>query len=163
MTPLWLVASIALAAPEMIPETPPDLTGRTAPPIEAPLLDDGAFSLEAHRGKPVVLSFWASWCGPCRYELPALEAFVKEHPDVVAVAVNVDRKPEDAKRFLARLGVDLPVVLDPEARIMGTYQVASMPTMFLVDPHGTIKLVKVGFNREKGLTELEPLLAEVRR
>ena len=46
---------------------------------------------------------------------------------------------------------------------MGTYQVASMPTMFLVDPHGTIKLVKVGFNREKGLDELEPLLAEVRR
>lgn len=163
MLTFWLVASLAFAAPEMIPETPTDLTGRTAPPIEAPLLEDGSFSLEAHRGRPVVLSFWASWCAPCRFELPALEAFVKEHPEVVAVAINVDRDPADARRFLSRLGVDLPVVLDPEARLMGAYQVASMPTMFLIDPNGTVKLVKVGFNREKGLAELEPVLAGVSR
>lgn len=163
MSTLWLAATLAWAAPEQIPETPPDLTGRTAPPIEAQLLDGGTFSLEAHRGRPVVLSFWASWCGPCRFELPALDAFVDAHPEITAVAVNVDRDPEDAKRFLSRIDVDLPVVLDPEARIMGSWQVASMPTMFVVDPHGTVQLVKVGFNREKGLVEVERALAEVRR
>lgn len=163
MLAFWTLLTLAWAAPEMIPEQPADLTGRTAPPIEAERLGGGAFDLEAHRGRPVVLSFWASWCGPCRFELPALDALQKQRDDIDIIAVNVDRNPEDARRFLSRVPIDLPVVLDPEARLLGSYQVLSMPTMFLVDPNGTIKLVKVGYSEERGLTELEDALAKVGR
>lgn len=154
----WLAS--AAAAPEMIPLQDIDLVGRTAPDIEAPLLDGGEFSLAAQRGKTVVLSFWASWCGPCRQELPALEALAKARGDIEVFAVNVDRDPALARRFLSQVTIDLPIVMDPESAALGLYEVLSMPTMFLVDRNGTVKFRKTGFSQANGLAELEAALAK---
>lgn len=160
MSAALALACLALAAePEMIPESGLDLVGRTAPAFAAPLFDGEAFALESTRGKPVVLSFWASWCGPCRLELPALSELQKQRPDIAIYAVNVDRDRRKAEGFLKQVKVELPVVWDNESLAMGQYDVLSMPTMFLLDARGTVKLRKVGYSSEKGLAELEAALA----
>jgi thiol-disulfide isomerase/thioredoxin len=150
---LWAWAS-ALAAPEMIPLEKIDLVGRSAPAFEAELLTGEKLKLEDLRGKPVVLSFWASWCGPCREELPALTALSHERTDVQFYAINVDRDPALAKRFLAQVSTDLPIVWDPDSKILGEYDVLSMPTTFLLDEHLTVKFRKTGYGRDHGLSEL---------
>jgi thiol-disulfide isomerase/thioredoxin len=159
MSLIWMAMATAVAAgPEMIPEADADLVGRTAPAFEAPLLRGGEFDLEDARGKPVVLSFWASWCGPCRLELPALDALQQARPDIAIYAVNVDRERGAAERFLRSVPISLPVVWDNTALALGQYDVTSMPTMFLLDANGTIKLRKTGFSKENGLKELEAAL-----
>ena len=162
MLTLLMVTGLALAAPEMIPEKATDLLGRTAPTFEAKTFDGQDFSLEALRGKTVVLSFWASWCSPCRQELPALSQLQQERDDVVIYAVNVDRQRPPAEKFLRQVSFDLPIVWDNASLAMGQYNVLSMPTMFLVDAQGTIKFRKTGFSREKGMAELIEALDALR-
>ncbi|MEZ4322921.1 MAG: TlpA disulfide reductase family protein [Myxococcota bacterium] len=159
LTALW--CSMALAGPEMIPEKDVDLVGRTAPGFNAQDDEGAPFALDSTRGKPVILSFWASWCGPCRQELPALAELQKQRSDVVVYAVNVDRERAKAKQFLAQVKFDLPIVWDNNAEALGQYDVMSMPTMFLLDSKGTVKWRKTGFSRENGLTELEEQLAKL--
>jgi cytochrome c biogenesis protein CcmG/thiol:disulfide interchange protein DsbE len=147
----------------MIPAMDRSLIGRTAPEIEGQRLEGAApFRLSELRGKPVIVAFWASWCSPCRYELPALSAFMRGRRDVEAIAVNVDRTREEALAFLARTPLELPVVLDSQAVSLGRYGVSSMPTTFLVDSHGTVKWKRVGFNREHGIQELAEALEAIR-
>ena len=157
---VWI--AMALAAPEMIPNDDVELVGRTAPPIEAQLMDGGDFSLESLRGSPVVLSFWASWCGPCRNELPALSELAKKRPTVKFYAVNVDREMQPAKHFLTQVTNELPVVWDQQSIALGQFQVLSMPTLFLIDKRGTVKFIKVGFGTASGLTDLEEALDELK-
>lgn len=157
-----LLVTMALAAPEMIPDIPMDLVGRTAPGFTAERANGSVFELDETRGKPVLLSFWASWCGPCRLELPALDALQKTRDDVVIYAVNVDRDRTKAEPFLASVKFDLPIVWDNQAEALGQYDVTSMPTMFLLDAQGTVKWRKTGYSREKGLAELEAALDGLR-
>ncbi len=154
ITSLLLLVAAATAGPELIPEGDADLVGRTAPSFEAVTLDGKAFDLDATRGKPVVLAFWASWCGPCRGELPELSKLQAERDDLAIYAVNVDRDRRKADAFLRQVQVDLPIVWDNQSMAMGQYDVLSMPTTFLLDAQGTVKLRKVGYSSAKGLTEL---------
>jgi cytochrome c biogenesis protein CcmG/thiol:disulfide interchange protein DsbE len=160
---LWAVmalAQAALAAPELIPESEMELVlvGRTAPDFEAQQADGSPFRLSETRGKPVLLTFWASWCGPCRAELPDLSEYQKAHPELVVYAVNVDRERQRADGFLRQVRFELPIVWDNKAEAMGQYDVLSMPTMFLLDANGTVKWKKVGYAREKGFEELDAAL-----
>ena len=155
MLTFFIAGLLALAAPEMIPEEDVELTGRSAPDFALKTLDGADFRLSDYRGKVVVLSFWASWCGPCRFELPELSRIQPSYPDVSFVAVNVDRERKDAERFLKRVKFDLPIVWDNEAMVLGDFSVVSMPTMFLIDKNGTVQFVKVGYSRQKKLVELE--------
>lgn len=155
------LTAMALAAPEMIPETNVDLVGRTAPGFTAVDDDGNSFNLDDTRGKTVLLSFWASWCGPCRLELPALDALQKTRDDIVVYAVNVDREKADAAKFLSRVSFDLPIIWDNKAEALGHYEVMSMPTMFLLDAQGTVKWRKTGFSKANGLTELEAQLEKL--
>jgi len=152
---LLLLAGLAMAAPEMIPEEDLVLVGRTAPEIELKTLDGDEFSLASLRGNTVVLSFWASWCGPCRQELPALSALQETRSDVQIYAVNVDRLRGKAQGFLRSVQFELPIVWDNNSVAMGQWNVMSMPTMFVIDKQGTVKWRKVGYSRENGLSALE--------
>ncbi len=160
--PTAVAASPEGRIPEMIPVEALDLIGKPAPGFEAPLLNGGSFRLQEHRGSVVILSFWASWCGPCREELPALAALQKSRPDLKIFAVNVDREKSKAQAFLAQVPFDLPIVWDNEATALGQYEVLSMPTMFLIDRNQTLVWRKTGFGRDKGLSELEAQLQGVR-
>ena len=160
LTPL-LALALALAGPEMIPAEDLDVIGRTAPPVEdIPTLSDGTFSLSELRGKPVVLAFWASWCGPCRHEIPALDAWQAERSDVHVVAVNVDRSRRKAEAWLEDLDADIsiPVAWDNEAVAMGGFGVFSMPTVFVIDAQGTVKYRKVGYGTAQGLKDIQEVV-----
>ena len=161
MVPVLLfLASVTHAGPEMIPEeafraaTQPRSDPR-AEGIELPLRDGTTFRLSDHQGQPVLLSFWASWCGPCRAELPALEVWAAQNPRVTVVTVNVDRSIEPAERFMASVRFDLPVAFDPDSAQLGRYGVVSMPTMFLFDRQGALAWQHTGYGTESGFTELD--------
>jgi len=105
-----------------------------------------------------LLAFWASWCRPCQQELPALSEWQKTHPDVAIYAVSVDRKREDAEKFINKVSFDLPVAFDPDANHLSRYGVTSMPTMFLFDKTGELAWRHTGYSQKNGLTELDEAL-----
>lgn len=125
-------------------------SGDEAPQFTAPLLaGGGSLSLASFRGKIVYLDFWASWCGPCLEALPALDALRQEFPgaDFQVLAVNVDRDPQAAQRFLRKRAVGYPSAADPEGRIPERFEIETMPTSFLIDRDGVIRHVHRGFRR----------------
>ena len=160
---MWflIVASsfASAAAPEMIPEAAWTAVTETAPPTDLdltlPLKGGGTFELAEHRGKRVLLAFWASWCAPCRRELPALDVWAKSHPDIVTLTINVDRTENEANRFLSQVGFDLPVAYAHDASQLGQFGVTSMPTMFLVDGKGNVVWRHTGYSEDTGFKELE--------
>lgn len=122
------------------------------------------------RGKIVVLDFWASWCGPCKKELPALDALAKEYAQtgspVVVVAVNIDKDRAKADRTLKLLGLSsLTILFDPAGTSAGLYDLPSMPTSFVIDGKGIVRHVHAGYRPgdERGLRrEIDALLAPPR-
>ena len=137
------LCSMLFAAPEMIPLDDENILGKSAPIFDLQTLDGKQVKLEDLRGKPVVLSFWASWCSPCRYELPELNTLISKYPNVQFVAVNVDKSVGPAKKFLRGITLDMPIVMDNSAVILGEYGVISMPTLFLIDSNVTVQYKKI--------------------
>lgn len=122
-----------------------------AAPLRAPpfVLDDlqrNEHRLSAYTGKVLVVNFWASWCVPCREELPAMNraaAKLRERP-VVWLAVNVGEDREAVAGFTTDYPIDFTVLLDPSGRTSQSWQVAGMPTTFILDPQGYVKHRIVG-------------------
>lgn len=139
-----------------------------AAPFDAPVVGDQGemssevFRLTEHRGHPVLLDFWASWCGPCRAQMPAL---VRIHErfrgrGLVVVGVNVDQNGAWAvPSFRRRLHIEYPMVYDVEGATSARYQVQGLPTLILVDRDGNIRLRHAGMASESALVDaIEPLL-----
>ncbi|MFO0691390.1 MAG: TlpA disulfide reductase family protein [Myxococcota bacterium] len=136
--------------------------GDAAPDFSAPSLDgQGNVSLAQYRGKVVYLDFWASWCAPCLKAIPEIEAMRKElaGEDFQVVAVNLDQQPKKALRFLEKHPIGYPSASDPKGRLPKQFGVDTMPTSYLIDGKGVIRLVHRGFQREDGVK----LRAEIRK
>ncbi|MDQ0220495.1 redoxin domain-containing protein [Peribacillus cavernae] len=119
--------------------------GAKAPDFELKTLSGEKVSLSDYEGKKVMINFWATWCPPCKKEMPEMEKFhQKAGSDVVILAVNID--PEnDVKGFVDEKGVTFPILLDQEEDLVNEqYQVMAMPTTFFVDKEGVIKNKFVG-------------------
>lgn len=159
---LSLLMASTTPLPEMIPLDHKTLLGRTAPDFDLEDNRGGRFVLSKERGKPVVIAFWASWCGPCQDELPELVQLAKRYPKVKFIAVNVDRNSSSGRRFMERLKLKMPVAFDPQNKALAQYDVASMPTSYIVDPKGTVKFRKVGYSKRDGLTQLRNALEAMR-
>ena len=113
-----------------------DASPRAAPEFELKLLSDtGTLSSDDLRGSPVVLNFWASWCVPCREEMPAFEAMWRKYRDqgLQVVGVNVQDSEEGGRDFLAELGITYPVVYDGEATLSKALDVYGLPQTFFID------------------------------
>ncbi len=145
--------------------------GASAPAFSLPGLrvQDGKapINLADFHGKVVYVDFWASWCGPCVVSTPLLNELrnrlVKQGKPFEIIAVNVDKKPADGIDFLTDQSVQYVAVSDPVGSTPTSYQVKSMPTGFLLDASGKIRLIHQGFKSSdiKLLeTEIEKLLAE---
>lgn len=115
--------------------------GDVAPDFEFSAFDGSRIRLSDFRGRPVLLNFWATWCGPCRAELPAMEVALRDHQaDGLAIlAVNNGERIQAAQRFLDKLDVKLTAfAYDPAAAIVQRYSVLGLPTSFFVDANGVI-------------------------
>lgn len=103
--------------------------------------------LEDFRGQVVMLNFWASWCGPCRQEMPLMDDIYEQYKDLgfTVLAVNVDENREEAHRFLDKVPVSYPILYDPESRVSEQYNVQAMPTTVMIDRNGQARFLHYGY------------------
>ncbi len=101
----------------------------------------GELSLSGLRGQVVMINFWASWCGPCRQEFPALDEMYRKYKPMgfEMVGINVESEKADAERFLGARPVSFPILFDPDNHVSGSYGVNAMPTTVLVDRQGHLR------------------------
>jgi cytochrome c biogenesis protein CcmG/thiol:disulfide interchange protein DsbE len=127
--------------------------GSRAAPLALPALGGGRLDLAAYRGRPVVVNFWASWCEPCKRELPLLRRALADHAAdrLAVVGVVVRDSPAAAGAFAARTGARWPMGLDPQGRAAGTWGVANLPQTFFVRPDGTVASRQLGELRAPAL------------
>lgn len=118
-----------------------------APLFELPRLDGGTLRLTDLRGRVVFVNFWATWCGPCRREMPAFEAFLGEQGPRGATIVAIDdaESPEQIQAFFDEIAVEnIPTVIDADRIARREYGVFNLPTTFIVAPDGTIAALHFG-------------------
>ena len=103
--------------------------------------------LEEQRGNIVLVNFWASWCGPCREELPKMEALQQSYQDLgfTVLAVNVDDHPSKADVLLDDVQVTFPVLYDTQGKVSEQYDVSAMPTTVIIDRDGNARLTHKGY------------------
>lgn len=103
--------------------------------------------LAEQRGQVVMLNFWASWCGPCRKEMPLLDEMSKRYSAAgfVLYGVNVEEDNTDAKKLIKELGVTFPILYDTESKASSLYNVDAMPTTVVIDKKGEIRFVNRGY------------------
>ena len=122
---------------------PADATDGSPPAPEFKLANrsGGELSLSGLKGQVVMINFWASWCGPCRKEFPALDQIYSKYKPMgfQMVAINVESEKADAERFLGQTPVSFPILFDPDNKVSGNYGVSAMPTTFLVDRQGRLR------------------------
>jgi peroxiredoxin len=152
----------AYAPPPGVAEAPyPD---NFAPDFSLARLDGDSLTLSDFRGKPVLINFWASWCPPCRRELPALEAaYAAYGNDIGFIAVDVKEAPETVAAFVEEIGLTFPVALDQDGRVSSRlYEIRGTPTTVFVDANGVVAARHVGPLDEAMIDSyLAPLLAPV--
>jgi len=125
--------------------------GEPPPEINLPDLNSGKkISLAALRGKVVVIDFWASWCAPCKEEMPVLESLYKrfKDKDLVIIGVSVDNEAANAKKFLSGVKVSFPIVHDAGHVVADKFKPPRMPTSYIIDKVGKIRFVHAGFRKE---------------
>ncbi|HEY5365565.1 MAG TPA: TlpA disulfide reductase family protein [Casimicrobiaceae bacterium] len=127
--------------------------GRPAPPFSASLFDGSAFSLAAQRGKVVLLNFWATWCAPCRAEMPAIDAYYRQHraDGLVVVAVSMDRPSDEAKARTVMRDYAFGAAFAKDASFKDYGRVWRLPLTFVIDRDGVLR--KDDWYEDPGITE----------
>jgi peroxiredoxin len=159
------------------PPTPDAVTGGKIPAPQvgflAPdfALQDAAgqtMRLSNLRGKPVLVNLWASWCAPCKAEMPAMQKVYDTYSarglEILAVNTTFQDDAASAQQFADGLGLRFPILFDVDGSVSRSYMVRSMPTSFFVAPDGTVRRVVIGGPMSEALlrAEIEPLLEEAR-
>jgi cytochrome c biogenesis protein CcmG/thiol:disulfide interchange protein DsbE len=145
-------------------EIPSPLVGKPASPFSLTAFDGQPVSLDALKGRVVVVNFWSSWCYPaCYEEAPSLERAWKAYKDrgVMLVGVNFQDKDEPARRFLTQFGHTFPNAPDPSGRVSVDYGVYGVPETYFIDRRGRVRFKQVGPVSDDLLKrQIETLLAE---
>ncbi|MEC9489364.1 MAG: TlpA disulfide reductase family protein [Halanaerobiales bacterium] len=133
--------------------------GMQAPDFTLTNMNDQEVNLSDYRGRKVFLNFWASWCPPCRQEMPDIQKLHEEYGDeVVILAVNVGESKSTAANFMMENGLDFTVLLDTNKSTAQNYLVRGIPTSYFLDQNGIIQEKVVGaisYQRMLGLNKIE--------
>lgn len=146
---------------------PAPQAGFLAPDFKLQTLDGRSLALSDLRGQAVLVNYWASWCGPCQAEMPAMQKVYEAYHDqgFEILAVNATNQDQLAavQSFVDSHGLTFPVLLDVDGQVGGAYQVHSLPTSFFVRPDGTIEEVVIGGPMAEAMlrTRIEKLLEAI--
>ena len=136
--------------------------GDPAPDFELATLSGDTLRLSDYAGRPVILNFWATWCAPCRLEMPELQRAQTEFDAIengpIVLAINQGDSAEQVSEFFDEVGLTLPAVLDTEIVVGKTYGAFFLPTTVIVGPDGNVAAVHRGMLSRK---ELDAYLAEI--
>jgi len=141
------------------------MEGQPAPDFALKSSSGENLRLSEYRGDVVMINFWATWCGPCRQEMPLLDELYSRYQRVGfnLLGVNIDDDSRRAMRMIEELGVNFPVLFDSRKEVSKLYEVDAMPVTVLVDREGTVRHVHHGYKpgyEEKYLDQVRSLLRE---
>ena len=142
-----------------------ELEGRVAPDFALKSSTGENLRLSEHRGDVVMINFWATWCGPCRQEMPLLDELYTRYERVgfSLLGVNIDDDSRRAMQMIEDLGVSFPVLFDTRKEVSELYEVEAMPVTVLVDREGNVRYVHHGYKpgyEDKYLDQIRSLLRE---
>jgi len=160
----------AQAAERQQPKLGYNLTAQSenlpAPDFTLEDIDAKKFSLKDYRGKVIMLNFWATWCPPCRREMPSMERLHQKfaNKDFVVLAVNQMEDGDQVFTFTGDLGVDLtlPILFDKDSSVSHAYGVMGLPTTYVIDKKGNVRFRAIG-GREFDHPEVEKLILQLMR
>jgi cytochrome c biogenesis protein CcmG/thiol:disulfide interchange protein DsbE len=136
--------------------------GQLAPDFSLPTLGGGETNLSDYAGQVVLVNFWATWCPPCKAEMPDINAYYEARQDdgLVVLAVNAQEDTATVSSFIEATGFSFPVLLDSDGRVEQQYQVRSFPMTFVIDRDGRVVYIHNGLISPDVLTAvLDPLLS----
>ena len=141
------------------------LTGQPAPDFALKSSSGDNLRLSEHRGDVVMVNFWATWCGPCRQEMPLLDELYSRYQRVgfSLLGVNIDDNSSKAMNMISELGVSFPVLFDSRKEVSKLYDVDAMPVTVIIDREGTVRYVHQGYKpgyEEMYLDQIRSLLRE---
>jgi len=153
----WLDEVLDQAEIEILYEPPrvSPLQGSAAPDFTAATLAGDQASLAQLRGRPIILNFWATWCGPCREEMPMFQQLYETNQEsgLVVLAVNVEEELALIQPYVSELSLTFDILLDQQASLAKQYRVTGLPTTFFIDRQGRIQHVQLGPVTEELLAE----------
>jgi thiol-disulfide isomerase/thioredoxin len=158
MRPVLLAAALALPGLGLA-------TSATAPDFQLGALSGKTESLAGYKGQVVMLNFWATWCGPCRQEMPVLEQLHKKYKPMgfTMIGVNVEPDSAGAAKWLTATPVSFPILFDTESKVSKLYAVGGMPSTVIVDRKGNVRYVHRGYkpgDENEYLTQIRALIRE---
>jgi thiol-disulfide isomerase/thioredoxin len=133
-----------------------DMAGKDAPDFAVKALDGKSYSLASLKGKPVLLDFWATWCGPCRKAMPAVEKMYRDYKEQGLMVLAVDAGEERAvvDEFLKKTPVPYPVALSTESKIAEAYHVEAFPTLVMIGRDGKVVAHEIGYGGDAMLADM---------
>lgn len=123
--------------------------GEPAPFFKLSSIDGLEYQLDDFRGKVVFINFWASWCAPCRKEMPLLNELQEKHNNLAVLTINIDSEKENALAFLEDIKPNTRVLFDGNMEVVSSYGALAMPTSFVVDQQGIVRFIHYGFKMDK--------------
>ena len=135
--------------------------GKSAPSFQLTDIAGNSVSLSDFQGRPVLLNFWATWCGPCLFEMPYIQEVYDEWAErgLVILAINIGESPSRVENFMHYFNFSFPVLMDMKKNVTAKYNVIGYPTTYFIDGDGIIRDIKIGPFRS--VAEIEDILSRV--
>lgn len=151
----WIVAGLAVAAAFFFVTLASPAGGDQAPSFEAVALTGDTINLSDYEGQVVMLNFWATWCPPCRAEMPAIQSAYSERHDegFMVLAINASESAETIAPFVQMIGMEFPVLMDLSGRLQRQFAIQSYPTSIFIDGTGQVYAQHSGMLNETQLQD----------